>query len=97
MCICVGHNGNQSGKGVKYPWASEKGAGGPKPPWILKSFAKKGCFLGFQWEKTNFTTFAPPFEKFPSDLPLEKNLPTPMKVSGYDLKYYIAANRSSLK
>jgi len=74
-----------------------KGGRGAKAPLDFEIFCKKGCFLGFQWEKTNFTTFAPPFEKFPSDLPLEKNLPTPMKVSGYDLKYYIAANRSSLK
>jgi len=29
-------------------------------PWILKSSAKKGCFLSFEWEKPNFTAFAPP-------------------------------------
>ena len=26
-------------------WASEGGAGGPWPPWILKLLAKKGCFF----------------------------------------------------
>jgi len=41
-------------------------------PWILTFSAKKGCFLSFEWEKTNFTTFTPPrkiLEKSPSDLP----------------------------
>jgi len=46
-------------------WASERGA---LPPWILKISAKKGCFLNFEWEKTNFTTFGP----------WKKILPTPM-------------------
>jgi len=35
----------------------------------LKILAKKGCFLDFEWEKTNFTTFALPgqiLEKTPS-------------------------------
>jgi len=56
-------------------------AGGPRPPWILKILAKKGCFLSFEWEKTNFTTFASPwknFGKIPWCPPLEKFLPTPM-------------------
>jgi len=35
------------------------GSGGPRPPWILKISAKKGCFLGVEKEKTNFTTFGP--------------------------------------
>jgi len=43
-------------------------------PWILKISAKKGCFLSFEWEKTNFTTFSPPRKI----LPLEKILPAPM-------------------
>jgi len=42
------------------------GAGGTRPPWILKISAKKGCFLSFEWEKTNFTAFGPP-GKDPSD------------------------------
>jgi len=29
-------------------------------PWILKILAKKGWFLSFEWEKTNFTTFGHP-------------------------------------
>jgi len=27
-------------------------------------FSKKGCFLSFEWEKTNFTTFGPLWKKF---------------------------------
>jgi len=38
--------------------------GRPWHPWILKISAKKGCFLSFEWEKTSFTTFAIPLEKF---------------------------------
>ena len=43
--------------------------GALSPPWSLeisakkkisKISAKKGCFLSFEWEKTNFTTFGPP-------------------------------------
>jgi len=52
-------------------------------PWILKISAKQGCFLNFEWEKTNFTTFGP-LEKFwknPLVLPLEKILLTPITVS----------------
>jgi len=41
-----------------------KGAGGAWPPWILKISAKKGCFLNFEWEKKNFTTFVLPLKKF---------------------------------
>jgi len=37
-------------------WASE---GGGLLPWISKISVKKGCFVSFKWEKTNFTTFAP--------------------------------------
>ena len=41
---------------------------GPWPPGFWK-FSKKGCFLSFEWEKTNFTAFGPSrkiLEKFPS-------------------------------
>jgi len=27
--------------------------------WILKILAQKGCFLSFECEKSNFTTFGP--------------------------------------
>jgi len=27
------------------------------------NISKKGCFLSFEWEKTNFTIFGPPLEK----------------------------------
>jgi len=37
-------------------WASK---GQQRPPWILKMSAKKGSFLSFEWEKTNFTTLPP--------------------------------------
>jgi len=40
-----------------------KGGKGALAPWILKIFAKKVCFLSFEWEKTNFITFSP-LEKF---------------------------------
>jgi len=30
----------------------------------FENISKNGCFLNFQWEKTNFTTFDPPLEKF---------------------------------
>ena len=36
------------------------GIGGRTIPWILKFPAKKGCFIRFEWEKTNFTTFGTP-------------------------------------
>jgi len=29
-------------------------------PLDFENFSKKGCFLNFEWEKPNFTTFAPP-------------------------------------
>ena len=38
-----------------WAWTSE---GGPRyPPWIFKISATKCCFLSFEWEKSNFTTF----------------------------------------
>jgi len=37
--------------------------GGPRPPWILKISAKKGCFLSFEWEKQISPLLAPK-EKF---------------------------------
>jgi len=39
-----------------------RGAGGLGPP-VFESFRKKGCFLSFVWEKTNFTTLGLPLEK----------------------------------
>jgi len=54
---------------------------GAWPPWILKFSAKKGCFLSFEWEKSNFTTFGSPLKnlgKIHEWPPLEKILPTPM-------------------
>jgi len=35
---------------------------GALPPRILKFSAKKGCFLRLEWEKSNFTTFGPPWK-----------------------------------
>ena len=29
----------------------------------FEKFCKKGCFLSFEWQKTNFTTFGRPLEK----------------------------------
>jgi len=48
---------------------AERGLG---PPCILKTLAKKGCFLSFEWEKDKFTTFGHPeknLEKNPSAAP----------------------------
>jgi len=56
------------------------GAGGPRRPLDFEIYiAKKGCFLSFEWEKTNFTTFVP-LEKFwknPLVPPLEKSFRHP--------------------
>jgi len=32
-------------------------------PLDFEIFSKKGCFLSFEWEKSNFTTFGPPWKK----------------------------------
>ena len=53
-------------------------------PLDFKNFSTKGCFLSFQWEKTNFTTFGTPIEKFWKNTlvaPLEKIVPTPMTLT----------------
>ena len=34
------------------------------PLWISKILTKKGCFLSFEWEKTNLTTFGRPYKTF---------------------------------
>jgi len=49
----------------------------------LKRLAKKGCFLSFEWEKANFTTFGPRGKILKNRLvaPLKKLLPTPMGVA----------------
>jgi len=39
------------------------GVGRGPCPLQFVNFSKKGCFLGFEWEKTNFTNFGP-VEKF---------------------------------
>jgi len=39
----------------------QKGGGGfLSSPWIFKITGTEGCFLSFEWEKTNFTTFSHP-------------------------------------
>jgi len=45
-------------------WASERGGRGVKAPLDFENFSKKASFLNFQWEKTNFTTFGPPWKIF---------------------------------
>jgi len=50
-------------------------------PLDFENFSKKGCFLSFEWKKSNFTTFGPALEnvwKNPLAPSLEKILPTPM-------------------
>jgi len=59
------------------------GQGRAKPPLDFKIFSKKYCFLSFEREKSNFTTFCPPLERFrknPLVAPLEQILPTPMNL-----------------
>jgi len=41
-----------------------RGAEGAKPPLGFENYSKKGCFLSFEREEPNFTTFGPPLEKF---------------------------------
>jgi len=65
-------------------------------PWILKISAKKCCFLSFEWEKTNFTTFGPSgkvLEKWPAGAPLKKSFRHPwllvrLKVDGLFCMYF---------
>jgi len=40
------------------------GRGEGKAPLDFEIFSKKSYFFSFEWEKTNFTTFGPPIEKF---------------------------------
>jgi len=37
-----------------------RGVGGGLVPLDFENFSKKCCFLDFECEKTNFTTFGPP-------------------------------------
>jgi len=41
-------------------WGARRGL----DPLDFENFSKKGCFLNFEWEKTNSTTFDTPLEKF---------------------------------
>jgi len=41
-----------------------RGAGSGLALLDFETFCKKGCFLSFQWEKINFTTFGPLLKKF---------------------------------
>jgi len=56
---------------------------GALAPLDFENCSKNSFFCSFEWEKTNFTTFGPPLEKFwinPFVAPLEKILPRPMLV-----------------
>jgi len=49
-----------------------KGGRVPRPLLDFEIFNKKGCFLSFEWKKTNFSTFGTPrniLEKDPSGPP----------------------------
>jgi len=50
--------------------AGRGGRGGQGPPWILKFSAKKVCFLNFEEDKSNFTTFGPFWKNFGKIHPL---------------------------
>jgi len=46
------------------PWASEWGGQGGFAPFLdFEIFRQEGCFLSFEREKTNSTTFAPPWKE----------------------------------
>jgi len=50
----------------------KRGGGGPRSTLDFENFNKKGCFLSYDWEKTNFTTFVSPgkiWEKSPGGPP----------------------------
>jgi len=55
----------------------ERGQGGAKGPLEFKLFSKNGCFLSFEWEKTNFTTFSS-LENPPSAPHWKKSFQPPM-------------------
>ena len=62
---------------------SAKGEQGGQGPLLdFEIFSKKGCFLSFEWEKTNFTSFSLSLEKFWKNHPVppspEKIFPAPM-------------------
>jgi len=40
-----------------------RGGKGAETTLDIHNFSKKGYFLSFEWEKTNFTTFGLPLEK----------------------------------
>jgi len=65
------------------PWTSEGGEQGGLGLLDFENFSKKGCFHGFEREKTNFTTFSPleKFKKNPLVPPLENILSTPIPES----------------
>jgi len=72
----------------------------------LKISAKKGCFLSFEWEKANFTTFDPPrkiLEKSPNSPPWKKSFRRPClfcwrSVSKLKLiKKYLRSSMSTLQ
>ena len=69
---------------IKHPaHGRRKGGQGDQGPLIFENCSKKGCFLSFEWEKTNFTTFGLPwknFGKIPWCPSLEKILPTPVNL-----------------
>jgi len=51
-----------------------KGARGGQGPPDFDNVSKKGYFIDFEWEKTNFTTFGSPWKNL-------KILPTPMTLT----------------
>jgi len=62
-----------------------KGVGGPCSPALdLEIFSTKCYLRSFEWEKSSFTTFGLPLEKFkknPLVPPLENIRPTPMVIT----------------
>jgi len=67
-------------------------------PLDFENFSKKGCFRSFEWEKTNFTTFAPPLEKFgkiPWWPPLENSSDAQGCLSSIDINAVINLGKCS--
>jgi len=65
----------------------------------LKFSPTKGIFFGFEWEKTNITTFGPPgniLEKSPSAPPLQKILPTPVLLYQWSQNIFENINHAAI-
>ena len=75
-------------------WASQGGEGKARPAPVCWKFQQKGCFLRFEWEKTNFTASGPPLETFLENPPWKN--PSDAHVAGY-LQEFDSLNLTCVK